>query len=172
MKHKKLIIGGIVTFVILVIIVGIAGVLILNGQKAASTVLGQNTQQGPGGFDTTSQKTQIIAAVSSGKLTQRQGDLLTAELDSRANFTPGQRPTGAGQGFPGENGAPVSMPVGGQNAFLQRTVDTLNESGLNTTLTELEEAHTAAQSAGIQMNGGFGQRGGQRPQGGFNRGQF
>jgi hypothetical protein len=38
--------------------------------------------------------------------------------------------------------------------MFERTVTTLNEKGLNTTLTEVQEAHTAAEKAGITQLGG------------------
>lgn len=114
----------------------------------------RNDGQPPANFDTTSLKTSINSAVTSGKLTSRQAELLIAELDAMTNSRPdandqtGTRPSG--------NPPTGQADSTTQTDFLQKIVDTLNTNGLNTTVSELQAAKTAATSAGIQMMGANG----------------
>jgi hypothetical protein len=160
MSNKSLII---ILVIVIVLSAGTIGgvVVYVNSTKSNNTVVGSNnpTTNQPGGFDTTTIKTSISSAVTNGKLTQRQGELLTAQIENMASMKPDKAPNTTGT----NQGTPAAAPQGGQSDMLQKTVDILNEKGLATTLTELQAAQNAATNAGIQMPGGRGPQGGTPP---------
>jgi len=103
--------------------------------------------------------TEIVNAVTAGTLTQRQADILTAVQNLEMN-PPAEagRPENAGQGNSTHEERQSQMEQMRAERH-QSIVDQLNESGLNTTVDELEAAQEAAKSAEVRLMGGFGERG-------------
>lgn len=97
-------------------------------------------------------KTEINTAVSEGKITQRQADILTAMLDYRPENPENTERPGDFDSLTKEE-RQVAMEAR-RSEIQQSQLNTLNEAGLNTSLDELQSEQEAARDAGIRF--GFG----------------
>jgi len=100
--------------------------------------------------------TEISDAVIAGTLTQRQADILNAvkELELGLGFGSNRPDMSAFQGLTQEERQAQMQQSRVERE--QSIVDQLNESGLNTTVEELQSSQEAARDAGIRVNGGRG----------------
>lgn len=95
---------------------------------------------------------EINTAVSEGKITQRQADILTAMLDYRPETPQNtERPADFDSLTKEERQAAMEAR---RTEMQQSQLNALNEAGLNTSLDELQSAQEAARDAGIRF--GFG----------------
>lgn len=102
-------------------------------------------------------KADIATAVTNSKLTQRQADLLIAQMG--VQLDPPTKDTQVDPSTLTEAQRQAQMQAN-RTAREQAMVDKLNASGLNTTVDELKAAEDAARTAGIRMMGGRGEFGG------------
>ncbi|MEP7103310.1 MAG: hypothetical protein ABI721_01200 [Candidatus Dojkabacteria bacterium] len=108
-------------------------------------------------------KTEIAQAVTAGKLTQRQADILIAMIDVmpelKANQTD-QKPDLSGLTETQRKAKMNEM----RTRMGQSIVDALNAKGLNTTLEEVQSTIQAQKDAGFAKGPGYGMGG---PKGGL-----
>lgn len=88
-------------------------------------------------------KSELAEAVTAGKITSRQAEILTAAEEIRQDSTPRQRALG---------------DATDRTERDTETVAALKEKGVTTTVEELQAAQKAAQDAGLKMD--LGHRGG------------
>lgn len=102
-------------------------------------------------------KTEIAQAVTGGKITQRQADILIAEMSIEPTKPDDStRPDFSTMTEEERKAAMETMKTEREQA----EVDALNNAGLNTTLEEVQATRTAAQSAGLAKGPGMGRHGG------------
>src|SRR5260221_13315718 len=102
-------------------------------------------------------KSDLAQAVTDGKITQRQSDILTALISVEPVKPDASQKPDLSNLTDAERKAKMDAF---RTQMEQTLVDTLNTNGLNTTVTELQAAHDAARVAGLK--GHFGGPGGHK----------
>ncbi|MFS8130365.1 MAG: hypothetical protein ACMG57_00135 [Candidatus Dojkabacteria bacterium] len=104
-------------------------------------------------------KTEIAQAVTDGKLTQRQADILIAQMDIQLTKPDDStRPDFSTMTEEQRKAAMETMKTEREQA----EVDALNAKGLATTLEEVQATRSAAQTAGLAKGPGMGREMGHR----------
>jgi hypothetical protein len=95
---------------------------------------------------------EIKTLVESGKLTQRQADILNAEMKYREEIKPSDtdKPTKEEMDSLTEDERKAKMDAF-KTEMQSKLLAKLNENGLNTSLDEIEKAHEAAKDAGLKV---------------------